>query len=65
MRRLTYCVKTACQEMKLFWPYYWSCQFNKIFSLKFWARNEQMIIRQFHELNEKWKTLSVKGFKNI
>lgn len=65
MRRLVYCVKTASNLLKLFWPFYWSCVYIKIFTVKFWDRNEQMMIRQFEELNEKWKILSLKGFKNI
>ena len=52
-------------DKKMFWPFYWSSVFLKYFSLKFWDRNEQMVIRQFPELNNKWKTLSLKGFKNL
>lgn len=39
LRRLTFCVKTACSELKLFWPFFWSCMVNKYFTLKFWDRN--------------------------
>lgn len=65
MRRLTFCLKTACNELKLFWGFYWSAMLNKYCTLKFWERNQQMGIKQFPELNEKWKMLSAKGFKNI
>jgi hypothetical protein len=65
LRRLVYCVRCASNELQLFWPCYWSWQFAKSFSLGFWVRNEQMEIRQFDELNEKWKMLAARGFKNI